>query len=220
MNAVKTVSLTKAYVNGDISTLALNRVSLEIKKGEFVSIVGNSGSGKTTLLNIIGGLDKPTEGAIYINDISIYDLEEEERCIFRRENIGFIFQNYNLLPVLNVYENIVLPERLDGKEIDDEYIEEVANALGIGEILMQMPNTLSGGQQQRVAIARALCVKPAIILADEPTGSLDSKASWEVIRLMREAADRYNQTIAVVTHSEEIAKKTDRIIRIEDGELR
>lgn len=220
MNAVKTVSLTKAYVNGDISTLALNRVSLEIKKGEFVSIVGNSGSGKTTLLNMIGGLDKPTEGAIYINDISIYDLEEEERCIFRRENIGFIFQNYNLLPVLNVYENIVLPERLDGKEIDDEYIEEVANALGIGEILMHMPNTLSGGQQQRVAIARALCVKPAIILADEPTGSLDSKASWEVIRLMREAADRYNQTIAVVTHSEEIAKKTDRIIRIEDGELR
>ncbi len=219
MNAVKTVSLTKTYINGEMATVALNNVSLEIKKGEFVAIIGSSGSGKTTLLNIIGGLDNPTEGLIYINDILINDLNEEELCIFRRKNMGFIFQNYNLLPVLNVYENIVLPQRLEGNEIDLKYVQEIVEALGIEEKLMQMPNTLSGGQQQRVAIARALCVRPAIILADEPTGNLDSKTSREVIEIMQKAADKYSQTIAIVTHSEEIAAKADRIIRVEDGEI-
>ena len=218
MSAVKAVSLTKAYVNGQIKTLALNRVSLEIKKGEFVAIVGSSGSGKTTLLNMIGGLDRPTEGMVYINNISICDFDEEELCIFRRENIGFIFQNYNLLPVLNVYENIILPQRLDESKIDIEYVQEIAKALGIEEKLTQMPNALSGGQQ-RVAIARALCVKPAIVLADEPTGNLDSGTSREVIRIMKTAADTYSQTIAVVTHSEEIAAQADRVIRIEDGKI-
>jgi putative ABC transport system ATP-binding protein len=219
MNAVKTVSLTKIYINGEMATVALNNVSLEIKKGEFVAIIGSSGSGKTTLLNMIGGLDNPTEGLIYINDILINDLNEEELCIFRRKNMGFIFQNYNLLPVLNVYENIVLPLRLEGNEIDLKYVQEIVEALGIEEKLMQMPNTLSGGQQQRVAIARALCVRPAIILADEPTGNLDSKTSREVIEIMQKAADKYSQTIAIVTHSEEIAAKADRIIRVEDGEI-
>ncbi len=219
MDVVKTISLTKTYINGNVQTFALQDVSLEIEKGEFVAIVGYSGSGKTTLLNMIGGLDHPSGGKIYINDISICDMDEEELSIFRREQIGFVFQYYNLLPVLSVYENIVLPQKLQAKEIDVAFVEEIVEALGITNKLWQMPNTLSGGQQQRVAIARALSTKPAIILADEPTGNLDSKTGREVIALMKEVATNYNQTIAIVTHSEEIASKADRIIRMEDGKI-
>lgn len=174
---------------------------------------------KTTLLNMIGGLDRPSEGKVFINEILISDLDDEELCIFRRKNIGVVFQNYNLLPVLNAYENIVLPQKLSGCEYDVDFIEEVAHFLGIKDKLMQMPTTLSGGQQQRVAIARALCMKPAIILADEPTGNLDSKASRNVIELMQQMAETYNQTAVIVTHSEEIAKRATRIIRMEDGNI-
>ena len=219
MSAVRITSLTKTYRSGEIYTLALNNVSLTIEAGEFVAIVGASGCGKTTLLNMIGGLDRPTEGKVYINDILINDLDDEELCVFRRENIGFVFQNYNLLPVLNVYENIVLPQKLEGCEIDTEFIEEIADFLGIKDKLFQMPNTLSGGQQQRVAVARALCMKPAIILADEPTGNLDSRASRKVIELIQQLSETYNQTVVIVTHSEEIAKRARRIIRMEDGEV-
>lgn len=219
MEMVRITSLTKTYRSGTIDTTALNNVSLTIEKGEFVAIVGASGCGKTTLLNMIGGLDRPSEGKVYINDISIHDMSDEELCVFRRKNIGFVFQNYNLLPVLNVYENIVLPQKLEGCEIDTKFIEEVANFLGIQDKLFQMPTALSGGQQQRAAVARALCMKPAIILADEPTGNLDSKASRKVIELMQQMAATYKQTVVIVTHSEEIAKKAGRIIRMRDGEV-
>ncbi|MCH5344850.1 MAG: ABC transporter ATP-binding protein [Acetatifactor sp.] len=219
MKAVRITSLTKTYRSGEIYTIALNNVSMTIEEGEFVAIVGASGCGKTTLLNLIGGLDRPSEGKVYINDILINDLDDEELCVFRRENIGFVFQNYNLLPVLNVYENIVLPQKLDGCEIDTEFIEEIADFLEIKDKLFQMPNTLSGGQQQRVAVARALCMKPAIILADEPTGNLDSRASRKVIELIEQMSEKYKQTVVIVTHSEEIAKRARRIIRMEDGEV-
>lgn len=219
MKAVKTVALTKTYVNGDIYTTALDNVSVEIMQGEFVAIVGSSGSGKTTLLNMIGGLDYPTKGVIFINDTPICDMSEEERSIFRRQNIGFVFQHYNLLPVLTAYENIVLPLKMEGKEIDINFVMKITDSLGITEKLWQMPNTLSGGQQQRVAIARALCTKPAIVLADEPTGNMDSKGGREIITLMRELAVKYNQTIAVVTHNEEIALKAGQVIRMEDGKI-
>lgn len=219
MSAVRITSLTKTYRSGEIYTIALNNVSLTIEAGEFAAIVGASGCGKTTLLNMIGGLDRPSEGKVYINDISINDLDEEELCVFRRKNIGFIFQNYNLLPVLNVYENIVLPQKLEGCEIDKAFIEEVADFLEIKDKLFQMPTALSGGQQQRVAVARALCMKPAIILADEPTGNLDSRASRKVIGLIEQMSEKYKQTVVIVTHSEEIAKRAGRIIRMEDGEV-
>ncbi len=219
MNVVSVVSLKKAYKNGERDTIALNNVSLTIESGEFITIIGASGCGKTTLLNMIGGLDRPSEGKVFINEILISDLDDEELCIFRRKNIGVVFQNYNLLPVLNAYENIVLPQKLSGCEYDVDFIEEVAHFLGIKDKLMQMPTTLSGGQQQRVAIARALCMKPAIILADEPTGNLDSKASRNVIELMQQMAETYNQTAVIVTHSEEIAKRATRIIRMEDGNI-
>lgn len=219
MEAVRITSLTKTYKSGETYTKALNNVSLTIEAGEFAAIMGASGCGKTTLLNMIGGLDRPSEGNIYINDILINDFDDEELCVFRRENIGFVFQNYNLLPVLNVYENIVLPQKLEGCGIDKEFIEEVANFLGIKDKLLQMPAALSGGQQQRVAVARALCMKPAIILADEPTGNLDSKASRQVIDLMQQMSETYKQTVVLVTHSDEIAKRAGRIIRMRDGEL-
>ena len=219
METVRITALTKTYRSGTIDTIALDHVSLTIHKGEFVAIVGPSGCGKTTLLNMIGGLDRPSEGKIYINDISISDMDEEELCIFRRKNIGVIFQNYNLLPVLNVYENIALPQKLEGRKADQKLIEEVAGFLGIQDKLSQMPHELSGGQQQRVAVARALCMKPAIILADEPTGNLDTKSSRKVIELMQQMADIYQQTVVIVTHSEEIAKKAGRIIRMEDAEV-
>ena len=216
---IKAISLKKKYTNGNVEVHALNGVDLTVKSGEFLSIVGSSGSGKTTLINIIGGLDYPTHGSILVRENNLIDMTREELAIFRRRNIGFIFQNYNLIPVLSGYENIVLPLKLDQADIDNEFVNEIVYALGIEGIIHQMPNMLSGGQQQRIAIARALSTKPAIILADEPTGNLDSKNSKNVISLMKYMAEKFNQTIALVTHNEEIAKMSDRIIRIEDGKI-
>lgn len=219
MKAVKIVELTKKYLVGNNETVVINNVSLEIEKGEFVAVVGPSGSGKTTLLNMIGGLDYPTEGMVYIDDIPICNMREEELSIFRRQKIGFIFQNYNLIPVLTSYENIILPLQLEGSDVDEDFVNEIITHLKMNDKLWQMPNSLSGGQQQRIAIARALVTKPAIILADEPTGNLDSKGSREVIALMKKCSALYNQTVAIVTHNEEIAAEADRIIRIEDGKI-
>ena len=198
---------------------ALDNVSVEINEGEFVSIIGTSGSGKSTLLNMLGGLDKPTSGEITISGNKIGNMKDEELTVFRRRNIGFVFQNYNLVPILNVYENIVLPIELDGVKIDKEYIDTIIDTLGLSKKLNNMPNNLSGGQQQRVAIARALATKPAIILADEPTGNLDSKTSMDVIGLLKVTSKKFNQTIVMITHSEEIAQLADRVIRIEDGKI-
>lgn len=219
MKSVKIFGLTKKYSNYVNETMVLNNISLEIEQGEFISIVGASGSGKTTLLNMIGGLDRPTNGMVYIDNIPISDMSEDELSVFRRQKIGFVFQNYNLIPVLSTYENIILPLRLEGTKVDDEFVYEVSEYLNIKEQLMKMPNRLSGGQQQRVAIARALITRPAIVLADEPTGNLDSKGSREVIELIKSFSGKYNQTVAMVTHNEEIAQKTDRIIKIEDGRI-
>ena len=198
---------------------ALDNVSIEINQGEFIAIVGTSGSGKSTLLNMLGGLDNPTSGETIISNKRISKLNDEELTIFRRRNIGFIFQNYNLVPILNVYENIVLPIELDGGRIDIDYVNSIINTLGLNEKLSNMPNNLSGGQQQRVAIARALATKPAIILADEPTGNLDSKTSMDVIGLLKVTSRQFNQTMVMITHNEEIAQLADRIIRIEDGKV-
>ena len=198
---------------------ALDNISIEINEGEFVAIIGTSGSGKSTLLNMLGGLDKPTSGEIIISNKLLSKLSDEELTIFRRRNIGFIFQNYNLVPILNVYENIVLPIELDGSKIDTNYVDSIINTLGLKEKLTNMPNNLSGGQQQRVAIARALATKPAIILADEPTGNLDSKTSMDVIGLLKITSKKFNQTIVMITHNEEIAQLADKIIRIEDGKV-
>ena len=211
--------MVKIYGQGENEVKALNNVSLEIEEGEFVSIVGSSGSGKSTLLNMLGGLDRLTSGDIYINNKRLGDMKDEELTIFRRRNIGFVFQNYNLVPILNVYENIVLPIELDGMKIDEEYIDSIINTLGLNQKLTNMPNNLSGGQQQRVAIARAIATKPAIILADEPTGNLDSKTSMDVIGLLKMTSQKFNQTIVMITHNEEIAQLADRIIRIEDGKI-
>ena len=211
--------MVKIYGQGENEVKALNNVSLEIEEGEFVSIVGSSGSGKSTLLNMLGGLDRLTSGDIYINNKKLGDMKDEELTIFRRRNIGFVFQNYNLVPILNVYENIVLPIELDGMKIDEEYIDSIINTLGLNQKLTNIPNNLSGGQQQRVAIARAIATKPAIILADEPTGNLDSKTSMDVIGLLKMTSQKFNQTIVMITHNEEIAQLADRIIRIEDGKI-
>lgn len=219
MCILKAENLVKIYGQGENEVKALNNVSLEIEEGEFVSIVGSSGSGKSTLLNMLGGLDRLTSGDIYINNKKLGDMKDEELTIFRRRNIGFIFQNYNLVPILNVYENIVLPIELDGMKIDEEYIDSIINILGLSQKLTNMPNNLSGGQQQRVAIARAIATKPAIILADEPTGNLDSKTSMDVIGLLKMTSQKFNQTIVMITHNEEIAQLADRIIRIEDGKI-
>ena len=219
MNILKTSNLKKYYGNGENLVKAIDNANIDIKEGEFVAIVGKSGSGKSTLLHIMGGLDNPTEGKVYINDKDIFSLKEEELAIFRRRNIGFVFQNYNLVPILNVYENIVLPIELDGMKIDEEYIDSIINTLGLNQKLTNMPNNLSGGQQQRVAIARAIATKPAIILADEPTGNLDSKTSMDVIGLLKMTSQKFNQTIVMITHNEEIAQLADRIIRIEDGKI-
>ena len=186
---------------------------------EFLAIIGTSGSGKTTLLQILGGLDEPTAGGVWIRGNSLKDMTEDERTIFRRRNIGFVFQQYNLIPVINVYENIVLPLRLDGAEIDEKLLEDIVRTLKIGEKLENLPEELSGGQQQRVAIARALMVKPAVLLCDEPTGNLDSVTSMEVISLLKTCAARFHQTVIVVTHQEAIAQMADRILRVEDGKL-
>ena len=219
MSILKAENLVKIYGQGENEVKALNNVSLEIEEGEFVSIVGSSGSGKSTLLNMLGGLDRLTSGDIYINNKKLGDMKDEELTIFRIRNIGFVFQNYNLVPILNVYENIVLPIELDGMKIDEEYIDSIINTLGLNQKLTNIPNNLSGGQQQRVAIARAIATKPAIILADEPTGNLDSKTSMDVIGLLKMTSQKFNQTIVMITHNEEIAQLADRIIRIEDGKI-
>lgn len=219
MSILKTINLVKMYGQEPNIVKALDNVSIEINEGEFVAIIGTSGSGKSTLLNMLGGLDKPTSGETIICNKTISRLNDEEMNIFRRRNIGFVFQNYNLVPVLNVYENIVLPIELDGSKIDTNYVDSIINTLGLNDKLTNMPNNLSGGQQQRVAIARALATKPAIILADEPTGNLDSKTSMDVIGLLKVTSKKFNQTMVMITHNEEIAQLADRIIRIEDGKV-
>lgn len=219
MEMIKAAGLKKHYVTDNYEVHALDGVSLSVEEGEFLAIIGTSGSGKTTLLQILGGLDEPTAGGVWIRGNSLKDMTEDERTIFRRRNIGFVFQQYNLIPVINVYENIVLPLRLDGAEIDEKLLEDIVRALKIGEKLENLPEELSGGQQQRVAIARALMVKPAVLLCDEPTGNLDSVTSMEVIALLKTCAARFHQTVIVVTHQEAIAQMADRILRVEDGKL-
>ena len=216
---IKASGLKKHYVTDNYEVHALDGVSLSVEEGEFLAIIGTSGSGKTTLLQILGGLDEPTAGGVWIRGNSLKDMTEDERTIFRRRNIGFVFQQYNLIPVINVYENIVLPLRLDGAEIDEKLLEDIVRTLKIGEKLENLPEELSGGQQQRVAIARALMVKPAVLLCDEPTGNLDSVTSMEVIALLKTCAARFHQTVIVVTHQEAIAQMADRILRVEDGKL-
>ncbi len=219
MNILKTSNLKKYYENGENLVKAIDNANIDIKEGEFVAIVGKSGSGKSTLLHMMGGLDNPTEGKVYINDKDIFSLKEEELAIFRRKNIGFIFQNFNLIPSLNVWENITLPVGLDGKEINKPFVTDIINSLGLESKVDALPNTLSGGQQQRVAIARALVARPAIILADEPTGNLDSKTSDEVMSLLKTMIKKYNQTLVMITHDETIAQMADRVIYIEDGKV-
>ena len=219
MNILKTSNLKKYYGNGENLVKAIDNANIDIKEGEFVAIVGKSGSGKSTLLHMMGGLDNPTEGKVYINDKDIFSLKEEKLAIFRRRNIGFIFQNFNLIPSLNVWENITLPVGLDGKEINKPFVTDIINSLGLESKVDALPNTLSGGQQQRVAIARALVARPAIILADEPTGNLDSKTSDEVMSLLKTMIKKYNQTLVMITHDETIAQLADRVIYIEDGKV-
>lgn len=219
MKILQAENLIKIYGSGENEVHALDGVNFSVEKGEFVAIVGTSGSGKSTLLHILGGLDRPTSGNVAVDNRNIFSLKDEELTIFRRRKIGFVFQNYNLVPVLNVYENIVLPIQLDGKEPDADYIKSIIETLGIENKLDNLPNNLSGGQQQRVAIARALASKPAIILADEPTGNLDSKTSQDVLGLLKVTSQKYAQTIVMITHNEEIAQLAERIIRIEDGKI-
>lgn len=219
MAIVTAENLTKHYGAGTNLTKALDGVSLTIAEGEFAAIAGASGSGKSTLLHLLGGLDRPTSGRVQIRGKDLYAMKEEELTVFRRREIGFVFQNYNLVPVLNVLENIVLPAELDGKDPDKTYIAQIVDALGLTEKLSNMPNTLSGGQQQRVAVARALASKPALILADEPTGNLDSKNSGEIIGLLKDFHRTLDQTLLIITHDERIALQADRIIAIEDGQI-
>lgn len=219
MQILTSQNLCKYYGSGENMVKALDNVSVSIDDGEFVSIIGTSGSGKSTLLNMLGGLDRPTSGDVYVKNKKLSDMNDEELTIFRRRNIGFIFQNYNLVPVLNVYENIVLPIELDGTKVDKNYIQTIIKTLGLNEKVNAMPNQLSGGQQQRVAIARALAAKPAIILADEPTGNLDSKTGMDVISLLKVTSRKFQQTIVMITHNEEIAIMANRMIRIEDGKV-
>ena len=219
MNILSTHNLTKTYGTGDNVVHALTDVSLDIEEGKFVSIIGSSGSGKSTLLNLLGGLDRPTSGDVILDGKAIFEMDDEALTIFRRRKIGFVFQNYNLVPILNVYENIVLPIELDGTKIDTVYVDKIMDVLGLSEKKFSMPNQLSGGQQQRVAIARALAAKPSIILADEPTGNLDSKTSMDVIALLKLTGKEFAQTIVMITHNEEIATMADQMIRIEDGRI-
>ena len=219
MKILQASNLTKIYGSGENEVHALDGVNFSVEKGEFVAIVGTSGSGKSTLLHMLGGLDRPTGGSVEVDGKEIFSLKDEELTIFRRRKIGFVFQNYNLVPVLNVYVNIVLPVQLDGKTPDASYIDSIIETLGLERKLENLPNNLSGGQQQRVAIARALASKPAIILADEPTGNLDSKTSQDVLGLLKVTSQKYGQTIVMITHNEEIAQLADRIIRIEDGKI-
>lgn len=219
MVILETRDLKKQYGTGETAVHALAGVNLSVENGEFVAVVGTSGSGKSTLLHMLDGLDRATSGKVYVDGKDIFALKDEELTIFRRRKIGFVFQSFNLVPVLSVYENIVLPLQLDGKTVDNAFIGEIAEALGLKEKLNVLPNQLSGGQQQRVAIARALAAKPAILLADEPTGNLDSRTSQDVMGLLKTTSTKFAQTIVMITHNEEIAQLADRIIRIEDGRI-
>ena len=219
MQILQTTDLKKYYGSGDTMVRALDGVNLSVEDGEFAAIVGTSGSGKSTLLHMLGGLDRPTSGKVFVEGKDIFSLGDDELTIFRRRKIGFVFQSYNLVPVLNVYENIVLPIELDGNRVDRAHIEHIIETLGLQEKKESLPSQLSGGQQQRVAIARALAAKPAIILADEPTGNLDSRTSLDVMGLLKVTSEQFAQTIVMITHNEEIAQMSDRIIRIEDGRI-
>lgn len=219
MTVLQTRDLKKYYGSGENQVRALDGVNLSVEQGEFVAIVGTSGSGKSTLLHMLGGLDRPTGGTVTVEGKDIFSLKDEALTIFRRRKIGFVFQSYNLVPVLSVWENVVLPIQLDGKKPDESYIKQVISSLGLEKKLKNLPNQLSGGQQQRVAIARALATKPAILLADEPTGNLDSKTSQDVLGLMKVMGQKFGQTMVMITHNEEIAQMADRIVRIEDGHI-
>ena len=219
MTVLETKNLKKYYGSGDTQVKALDGVDLTVENGEFVAIVGTSGSGKSTLLHMLGGLDRPTGGSVLVEGRDIFALKDEELTIFRRRKIGFVFQSYNLVPVLSVYDNIVLPIQLDGGRVDEAYVNQVIEALGLEQKLSRLPSQLSGGQQQRVAIARALATKPAILLADEPTGNLDSRTSQDVLSLMKTTGQKFAQTMVMITHNEEIAQLSDRIVRIEDGRI-
>ena len=219
MNVLRTEDLKKYYGTGVSQVMALDGIDLEVEQGEFLAVVGTSGSGKSTLLHMLGGLDRPTSGKVYVDDKDISGLKDDALCIFRRRKIGFVFQSYNLVPVLNVYENIVFPVELDGNEVDRAYVERVIAVLGLENRLTSLTSQLSGGQQQRVAIARALASKPTILLADEPTGNLDSKTSQDVLGLLKVTGEKFGQTIVMITHNEEIAQLADRIVRIEDGRI-
>ena len=219
MSILETRNLRKIYGSGDTEVRALDGVNLSVDRGEFVAIVGTSGSGKSTLLHMLGGLDRPTSGSVIVDGKDIFSLKDEALTIFRRRKIGFVFQSYNLVPVLNARENIVLPIQLDGRQVDEDFLDKIVNTLGLEKKLGSLPSQLSGGQQQRVAIARALAAAPAIILADEPTGNLDSRTSQDVLSLLKVTSQKFAQTIVIITHNEEIAQMADRIIRIEDGRI-
>ena len=219
MSILETRNLRKIYGSGDTEVRALDGVNLSVDSGEFVAIVGTSGSGKSTLLHMLGGLDRPTSGSVIVDGKDIFSLKDEALTIFRRRKIGFVFQSYNLVPVLNVRENIVLPIQLDGRQVDEDFLDKIVNTLSLEKKLGSLPSQLSGGQQQRVAIARALAAAPAIILADEPTGNLDSRTSQDVLSLLKVTSQKFAQTIVMITHNEEIAQTADRIIRIEDGRI-
>ena len=219
MSILQTEGLKKYYGTGDTEVRALDGIDLTVERGEFVAIVGTSGSGKSTLLHMLGGLDRPTAGKVTVDGKDIFALKDEELTIFRRRKIGFVFQSYNLVPVLSVWENMILPIQLDGRAVDEAFVREVVATLGLEKKLQNLPSQLSGGQQQRVAIARALATKPAILLADEPTGNLDSKTSQDVLGLMKVTSQKFGQTMVMITHNEEIAQLADRIVRIEDGRI-
>ena len=219
MSILETRNLRKIYGSGDTEVRALDGVNLSVNSGEFVAIVGTSGSGKSTLLHMLGGLDRPPSGSVIVDGKDIFSLKDEALTIFRRRKIGFVFQSYNLVPVLNARENIVLPIQLDGRQVDEDFLDKIVNTLGLEKKLGSLPSQLSGGQQQRVAIARALAAAPAIILADEPTGNLDSRTSQDVLSLLKVTSQKFAQTIVMITHNEEIAQTADRIIRIEDGRI-
>ena len=219
MSILETRNLRKIYGSGDTEVRALDGVNLSVDSGEFVAIVGTSGSGKSTLLHMLGGLDRPTSGSVIVDGKDIFSLKDEALTIFRRRKVGFVFQSYNLVPVLNARDNIVLPIQLDGRQVDEDFLDKIVNTLGLEKKLGSLPSQLSGGQQQRVAIARALAAAPAIILADEPTGNLDSRTSQDVLSLLKVTSQKFAQTIVMITHNEEIAQTADRIIRIEDGRI-